>query len=118
MSPTQTPPVHCRNPRRLVWVSTLRPSPLSEGFGCRDYPFEAHLCGSYGHCNLRVRLQACSPPRLAASQLARSSVLNRLIAPAGLSPALTPASRAHQNDGEGTRHSELDGNTPGLYLRA
>ena len=29
--------------------------------------------------------------------MARSSVLNRLIAPAGLSPALTPASRAHQH---------------------
>ena len=39
---------------------------------------------------------ACSPPRLTATQLARSSVLNRLIAPAGLSPALMPASRAHQ----------------------
>ena len=36
-----------------------------------------------------------TPPRVAATQLARSSVLNRLIAPAGLSPALTPASRAH-----------------------
>src|SRR5271170_7412207 len=48
------------------------------------------------YCDLPVRLHACSPPRLAATQLARSSVLNRLIAPAGLSPALTPASRAHQ----------------------
>ena len=46
--------------------------------------------------DLPVRLHACSPPRLAATQLARSAVLNRLIAPTGLSPALTPASRAHQ----------------------
>jgi len=47
------------------------------------------------HYNLSVRLHACSPPRLTATQLARSSVLNRLIAPAGLSPALMCASRAH-----------------------
>ena len=46
--------------------------------------------------DLPVRFRACSPPRLAATQLARSAVLNRLIAPTGLSPALTPASRAHQ----------------------
>ena len=39
MSPTQTPPVHCRNPRRLVWVPTLRPSPNLEGLGCREYYF-------------------------------------------------------------------------------
>ena len=39
---------------------------------------------------------ACSPPRLTATQLARSSVLNRLIAPAGLPRVLAPASRAHQ----------------------
>src|ERR1700760_4577508 len=97
MSPTQTPPVHCRNPRRLVWVPTLRPSPTIEKLGCRNYFFEAHLCGSYVHCDLPVRLHACSPPRLAATQLARSAVLNRLIAPTGLSPALTPASRAHQD---------------------
>src|SRR5882757_2332338 len=84
MSPTQTPPVHCQNPRRLVRVPTLRPSPILEGLGCRDYFFEAHLCGSYVHCDLPVRLHACSPPRLTATQLARSSVLNRLIAPAGL----------------------------------
>src|SRR5215204_3596626 len=45
--------------------------------------------------DLPVRLHACSPPRLAATQLARSAVLNRLTAPTGLSPALTPASRAH-----------------------
>ena len=96
MSPTQTPPVHCRSPRRLVWASTLRPSPKTEKLGCREYSFEAHLCGSYVHCDLSVRLHACSPPRLTATQLARSSVLNRLIAPAGLAPALTPASRAHQ----------------------
>jgi hypothetical protein len=96
MSPTQTPPVHCQNPRRLVRVLTLRPSRSVEGLGCREYSFEAHLCGSYVHCDLPVRFRACSPPRLAATQLARSSVLNRLIAPAGLSPALTPASRAHQ----------------------
>jgi hypothetical protein len=112
MSPTQTPPVHYQHPRRLVWVSTLRPSPRVEGFGCREYSFEAHLwlarvpataCpghrrlgGSYVRCDLPVRLHACSPPRLAATQLARSSVRNRLIALAGLSPALTPASRAHQ----------------------
>ena len=44
----------------------------------------------------RSPAQVCSPPRLAATQLARSSVLNRLTAPAGLPPALTPASRAHQ----------------------
>ncbi len=96
MSPTQTPPVHCQNPRRLIRVLTLRPSPRVEGLGCREYSFEAHLCGSYVHCDLPVRFRACSPPRLTATQLARSSVLNRLIAPAGLSPALTPASRAHQ----------------------
>src|ERR1700679_3040523 len=96
MSHTQTPPVHCQNPRRLIRVPTLRPSPKLEGLGCRGYFFEAHLCVSYVHCGLQVRLHACSPPRLAATQLARSSVLNRLIAPAGLSPALTPASRAHQ----------------------
>jgi len=35
MSPTQTPPVHYRSPRRLVRGATLRPSPSSEGFGCR-----------------------------------------------------------------------------------
>ena len=50
---------------------------------------------------LSVRLHACSPPRLAATQLARSSVLNRLIAPAGLSPALMPASRAHTEGHKG-----------------
>jgi hypothetical protein len=48
------------------------------------------------HYDLTVRLHACSPPRLTATQLARSSVVNSLIPPAGLSPALTPASRAHQ----------------------
>src|SRR5271156_6150172 len=96
MSPTQTPPVHYQNPRRLIRVPTLRPSPKVEGLGCREYSFEAHLCGSYVHCDLPVRLHTCSPPRLAATQLVRSSVLNRLIAPTGLSPALTPASRAHQ----------------------
>src|SRR5476651_1610524 len=95
MSPTPTPPVHYPHPRRLVWMGTLRPSPETQKLGCRKYPFEAHLGGSYDHCDLSVRLHACSPPRLAATQLARSSVLNRLIAPAGLSPALTPASRAH-----------------------
>ena len=42
------------------------------------------------HCGLPVRLHACSPPRLTATQLARSSVLNRLIAPTGLPPALYP----------------------------
>jgi hypothetical protein len=36
-------------------------------------------------------VSSCSPPRLAATQLARSSVLNHLTAPAGLSPALTPS---------------------------
>ena len=97
MSPTPTPPVYCQSPRRLVWGSTLRPSPNLEGLGCREDYFEAHLCGSYVHCDLPVRLHACSPPRLAATQLARSAVLNRLIAPTGLSPALTPASRAHRN---------------------
>ena len=44
------------------------------------------------YCDLPVRLHACSPPRLTATQLARSAVLNRLIAPTGLSPALTPDS--------------------------
>src|SRR4051812_10691528 len=96
MSPTPTPPVYCRNPRRLVWVPTLRPSPETQKLGCREYPFEAHLCGSYVHCDLPVRLHACSPPRLAATQLARSSVLNRLSAPAGLAPALMCALRAHE----------------------
>jgi hypothetical protein len=47
--------------------------------------------------DLPVRLHACSPPRLAAMQLVPHAGLNRLIAPAGLSPALTPASRAHQD---------------------
>jgi len=93
---SKTPPVHCRNPRRLIRVPTLRPSPKSEGLGCRELSFEAHLCGSSVHCDLPVRLHACSPPRLAATQLARSAVRNRLIAPTGLSPALTPASRALQ----------------------
>lgn len=37
-----------------------------------------------------------SKVRLTATQLARSAVLNRLIAPTGLSPALTPVSRTHQ----------------------
>ena len=92
-----TPPVHYRSPRRLIWGSTLRPSPKLEGFGCREDYFEAHLCGSYVYCDLPVRLHACSPPRLTAAQLARSSVLNRLIAPAGLSPALRRALRAHRN---------------------
>jgi hypothetical protein len=98
MSSTQTPPVYCQNPRRLVRVPTLRPSPTLEGFGCWEYFFEAHLCGSYVHCDpaCGIRLHACSPPRLAATQLARSAVLNRLIAPTGLSPALALASRAHQ----------------------
>ncbi len=54
--------------------------------------FEVHL-----NYDLPVRFRACSPPRLAATQLARSAVLNRLIAPTGLSPALTPASRTHQD---------------------
>ena len=54
-----------------------------------------HLGGSYVHYDLSVRLHACSPPRLVATQLARSAVLNRLIAPAGLSPALICALRAH-----------------------
>jgi len=47
MSPTQTPPVHCQDPRRLIRVPTLRPSPISEGLGCRECVFEAHFCGSY-----------------------------------------------------------------------
>ena len=55
-----------------------------------------HLGGSYVHYDLSVRLHACSPPRLVATQLARSAVLNRLIAPAGLSPALICALRAHE----------------------
>lgn len=54
------------------------------------------MCGSYVHCDLPVRLHACSPPRLAATQLARSSVLNRLIAPVGLAPTLLCALRAHR----------------------
>src|SRR5215210_5512917 len=95
MSSTPTPPVYCPRPRRLVWARTLRPSLKFQKLGCRKYPFEAHLCGSYVHYDLPVRLHACSPPRLAATQLARSSVLNRLSAPAGLSPALMCALRAH-----------------------
>jgi heat shock protein HslJ len=50
-------------------------------------------------CSLRPAgstRRACSPPRLAATQLAPSAVLNRLTAPMGLSPTLTPTSRAHQ----------------------
>src|SRR6266853_1497298 len=48
-------------------------------------------------CSLRPAgsIHACSPPRLTATQLAQSAVLNRLIAPVGLAPTLTPASRAH-----------------------
>ena len=51
-------------------------------------------------CSLRsrrrgIRLHACSPPRLAATQLVPRLRDCHLIAPAGLSPALTPASRAH-----------------------
>src|SRR6266511_6236019 len=97
MSPTPTPPVQYQSPRRLVWGSTLRPSSNFEELGCRENYFEAHLGGSCVHCDLPVRLHACSPPRLTASQLARSSVLNRLIAPTGLSPALRRASRAHRS---------------------
>jgi hypothetical protein len=60
MSPTPTPPVYCRSPRRLVWSSTLRPSPNFEGLGCREDYFEAHLCGSY---TLRpAGSTPCSPP--------------------------------------------------------
>jgi hypothetical protein len=47
-----------------------------------------------------------SPPRLTTTQLARSSVLNRLIAPTGLSPPLRRASRAHRDyspDTNGTK---------------
>lgn len=55
------------------------------------------LGGSYDHYDLPVRFRACSPPRLAATQLAQSAVLNRLSAPTGLSPACTPASRARQS---------------------
>ena len=47
MSPTQTPPVHCQVPRRLIRGSALRPSPSLEGLGCRESLFEAHLCGSF-----------------------------------------------------------------------
>src|SRR6266498_5583768 len=97
MSPTPTPPVQYQSPRRLVWGSTLRPSSNFEELGCREDYFEAHLGGSCVHCDLPVRLHACSPPRLTATQLARSSVLNRLIAPTGLSPALRRASRAHRD---------------------
>jgi hypothetical protein len=51
ISPMQTPPVYCRNPQRLVWVLTLRPSPNLEGLGCREWNFEAHF---YGSCELRA----------------------------------------------------------------
>jgi len=60
------------------------------------------------YCGLPVRFHACSPPRLAATQLAQSSVLNRLIAPAGLSPALTPASRAHRSSSATTNMIRAD----------
>src|SRR5664279_1661951 len=65
MSPTPTPPVYYPHPRRLVWVQTLRPSPKLQGLGCRDYPFEAHLCGSYVHCDLPVPTPCLlsTPPR-------------------------------------------------------
>src|SRR5215207_3919839 len=136
MSSTPTPPVQCPHPRRLVWVGALRPSLKFQKLGCRKYPFEAHLwlapfdpastCpgrrrlgGSYVHYDLPVRLHACpstgsgpracrdgSPPRLAATQLARSSVLNRLSAPAGLSPALMCALRAHGISGIGLEENE------------
>ncbi len=97
--------------------STLRPSPNLEGLGCREDYFEAHWCGSFSSrpagstpClpfgEIRVwRL----PPRLAATQLARSAVLNRLIAPTGLSPALRRASRTH-------RASQTDPVFPGEVL--
>ena len=39
MSPTQTPPVHCRSPRRLIRAPTLRPSPKTEKLGCRELFF-------------------------------------------------------------------------------
>src|SRR5215203_2399986 len=92
-----------RRPRRSIvptldgWsgreLCGLRPT--FRGSAAREYSFEAHLCGSCVYCDLPVRLHACSPPRLAATQLARSSVMNRLSAPAGLSPALMCALRAH-----------------------
>ncbi len=97
------PICHPRRPRRsvaktttIIRVSALRPSPNIEGLGCRLLHLSRLIFVVYFRCDLPVRLHACSPPRLTATQLARSSVLNRLIAPAGLSPALTPASRAHQ----------------------
>lgn len=75
MTPTQTRPIEYQNPRRLIRVLILRPSSYLERLGCRESNFEAHLGGSFVHCDLPVRLHACSPPRLTATQLARSSVL-------------------------------------------
>ncbi len=96
------PTCHPRRPRRSIarpatvgLGRTLRPSPTIEKLGCREY-FSRLIFVVHMNCDLPVRLHACSPPRLAATQLARSAVLNRLIAPAGLPPALTPASRAHR----------------------
>src|SRR5260221_4268997 len=55
---------------------------MARPFPASTFPLR-RLGGSYVHCDLPVRLHACSPPRLAATQLARSAVLNRLIAPTG-----------------------------------
>jgi hypothetical protein len=112
-SHTQTPPVHCQNPRRLVWIPSLRPSPKVEGLGCRELSFEAHLCVSCVHCDPAVAgfdsmpalrraqglelVETAPHPASRRRSWSATAGLNRLIAPAGLSPALTPASRAHQH---------------------
>ena len=95
MPPTQTPPVHCSTlDGCLDRLFVLRYR--YERLGCR-LSFSRLIVVVHLHCGLSVRLHACSPPRLTATQLARSSVLNRLIAPAGLPPVLAPASRAHHS---------------------
>lgn len=87
--------VACSRGRQLVWMKALRPSPYSEGLGCR-LSFSKLIVVVHLHCGLPVRLHVCSPPRLAATQLAPDSAANRLIAPAGLPRVLAPASRVHQ----------------------
>ena len=90
MSPTPDPPVHWKLPRRLFRVSlcSLRLNLRGSAAGAS---FSRLMLVVHSFCNLKVRLHACSPPRLAATPLALSSVLNHLTAPAGLSPALMPS---------------------------
>src|SRR4051812_1461750 len=120
------PPVYCRNPRRLVWVPILRAfarnsearlpgvsfrgssmaRPVRAGLHlsrappprwviCSLRPAGSTPCLPFGGLRA-LSLSKRLSTRLAATQLARSSVLNRLSAPAGLAPALMCALRAHE----------------------